>query len=101
MIKYYVSIKTFSAPLIKFFLAAFATFTAGLLSLLAFVSLGMLLPMWLMIAIHGIEKVQGAPAHGGVILFATVPFAAVLSAVGFCLFSRLFYQWLSRLLLRS
>jgi hypothetical protein len=35
--------------------------------------------MWTLIAIHGRQSAQDAPAHGGAILFLSVPFAGIIS----------------------
>ena len=60
-------------------LAAFAALSAGVVTLVFFIFLGALLPMWLMMAIHGRQAVQDAPGHGGIILLGTLPVAGLIS----------------------
>ena len=60
-------------------MATFAALAAMLVALALFVFLGVVLPMALMMAIQGRQAVQDAPAHGGVILFVTLPVAALIS----------------------
>jgi hypothetical protein len=60
-------------------LAAFAAISAGIVTLIFFIFLGALLPMALMMAIHGRQAVQDAPGHGGAILLGTFPVAGLIS----------------------
>jgi hypothetical protein len=59
--------------------AGFAALLAAVASLVLFVFFGMMLPVWLMLAVYGRQAVQEAPAHGGIILFATLPIAGLIS----------------------
>jgi hypothetical protein len=69
-----------------------AALGALVLSVLFFVLLGLLAPIWTMMAIYGRDAVEGAPAHGGVILFATVPIAGLLSLIAFAGFTEMIYR---------
>ena len=60
-------------------LAAFAALSAGVVTLVLFIFLGALLPMWFMMAIHGRQAVQDAPGHAGIILLGTLPLAGLIS----------------------
>lgn len=60
-------------------LAAFAALLARVVSLVPFIFLGALLPIWIMMAIHGREAVQDAPGHGGIVLLGTLPAAGLIS----------------------
>jgi hypothetical protein len=76
----------------KFLRVAVAVLGAAALSVLFFVLLGMLAPIWIMMAIYGRDAVQGAPAHGGAILFATVPITGLLSLIAFAGFTEMIYR---------
>jgi hypothetical protein len=60
---------------------------ASLLALLAtmifVVFAGAALPVWFTMAISGTKNLQDAPAHGGIILFLTLPSALALSPIAF------------------
>jgi hypothetical protein len=49
-----------------------------------------------MMLIHGKQNLQDAPAHGGAILFLTVPIAGSLALIGFILLTPVVYRRLSR-----
>jgi len=63
--------------------AGLSVIVAGLLTIVFIIFLGVLLPIWLMTAIYGMQAVQDAPAHGGAILFATLPIAGMISIPAF------------------
>lgn len=63
--------------------AAVAAVGAAALSIILFVFLGVLLPVWTMMAIYGRSAVQDAPGHGSMILFGTVPIAGLISLAAF------------------
>lgn len=66
----------------QFLRGVVATVVAGLLSALMVILLGGVMPIAIMMLIYGRSAVQDAPAHGGVILFLTLP----LSIVGVLIF---------------
>ena len=45
-----------------------AGLVSALISLFAFLLLGVFLPMWTMMLVYGRQNVQDAPGHGGIIL---------------------------------
>ena len=55
-----------------------AILLAALLSIAAFTFLGVLLPAWIMIAIHGRQAVEDSPAHGAAVMFVSLPLAGSL-----------------------
>lgn len=63
--------------------AAVAVVGAAALSIILFVFLGVLLPVWTMMAIYGRSAVQDAPGHGSIILFGTVPIAGLIALMAF------------------
>jgi hypothetical protein len=69
---------------------------ALIVAALSFLFFGGLLPMWIMMAVWGREAVQDASAHGGVILFATVPIAGFCSFLLFVFLTDKFYRRLMR-----
>lgn len=78
-------------------LAAYAALLAGVVSLALFVFLGGLLPILLMMAIHGREAVQDAPGHGGIVLLGTLPVAGLISIPVFLFLAiRLYRMGVSR-----
>lgn len=72
-----------------------AALVAAALATFGFLLIGVLLPVWAMILVYGRQNVQDAPAHGGIILFVTVPITGVLAACGFFLLVPLVYHRLS------
>jgi len=74
------------------FRVGIAVLGAGVLSTVLFLLLGVVLPVWSMMAIHGRQPVQDAPAHGGVVLFATLPIAGVVSLAAFTVLAVGFFQ---------
>jgi len=72
--------------------AGLSVIAAALLTIVFFVFLGALLPVWLMMAIYGMQAVQDAPGHGGAILFATLPIAGMISIPAFLMLAIWFYQ---------
>ena len=56
---------------------------SALISLIAFLLVGVFLPIWAMILFYGRQSVQDAPGHGGMILLLTLPIAGVLALGGF------------------
>jgi hypothetical protein len=73
-----------------------ATLVSAVISTIGFMLLGVFLPMWAMMLIYGRQNVQDAPAHGGIILLATLPIAGVLALCGFLVLTPLVYRRLSR-----
>jgi len=78
---------------IKFIAAAVVSGITGALALVIF---GVLLPVWLMILIYGRQQVEDAPAHGGIILFITVPVVGLLVLLGVVPLGAVIYQKLLR-----
>jgi uncharacterized BrkB/YihY/UPF0761 family membrane protein len=72
--------------------AGLAVIVAGLLTIVFVIFLGALVPIWLMMAIYGMQALQDAPAHGGGILFATLPIAGMISIPVFVLLAIWLYQ---------
>ena len=72
--------------------AGLSAIAAGLLTIVFVIFLGALLPIWLMMAIYGMQAVQDAPGHGGAILFATLPIAGMISIPAFLLLAIWLYQ---------
>lgn len=72
--------------------AGLSVIVAGVLTTLFFIVLGVFLPIWTMIAIDGMQEVQDAPAHGGAILFLTLPIAGMISIPAFMLLSSWLYE---------
>jgi hypothetical protein len=60
-----------------------AALLSAVIAVAAFVLFGLLLPIWAMVLLYGRQGVQDSPAHGGIILFLTLPIAGVLSLCGF------------------
>ena len=72
-----------------------AALVSAVISIIGFLLLGVFLPMWAMMLIYGRQNVQDAPAHGGIILLATLPIAGMLSLCGFCVLTPRVYSRLS------
>lgn len=72
--------------------AGVALVGAAALSIVLFVFFGAALPIWTMIAIYGRSAVQDAPAHGGAILFATLPIAGITTVPVFIFLAETFYR---------
>ena len=72
--------------------AGLSVIVAALLTIVFVILFGALLPIWLMMAIYGMQAVQDAPAHGGAILFATLPIAGMISIPAFMLLGIWLYQ---------
>ena len=72
--------------------AGLAAMLAGALAVILFLFLGVALPMWTMAALYGRQAVQDAPAHGGMILFLTLPIAGIISLPAFLILAVRFYQ---------
>ena len=72
--------------------AGLSVIVAALLTIVFVILFGALLPIWLMMAIYGMQAVQDAPAHGGAILFATLPIAGMISIPAFMLLAIWLYQ---------
>ena len=75
--------------------AAVATLLSALISIIGCLMFGAFLPMWAMRLIYGKQGVQDAPAHGGVILLATLPIAGAVAFCGFCVLTPVLYRRLS------
>lgn len=73
-----------------------ATLVSAVISTIGFLLLGVFLPMWAMMLIYGRQNVQDAPAHGGIILLATLPIAGVLALCGFFVLTPIVYRRLLR-----
>ena len=65
---------------------------SALLSLIAFLLVGVFLPMWAMMLFYGRQNVQDAPGHGGIILLLTLPIAGVLALGGFVFLTPVLYR---------
>lgn len=65
---------------------------SALISLIAFLLLGVFLPMWAMMLVYGRQNVQDAPGHGGIILLLTLPIAGILALVGFAFLTPALYR---------
>ena len=76
----------------KILRAGVAVVGAGALSIVLFVRLGVVLAVGAMMAIYGRSEVQDAPAHGGAILFATLPIAGIISIPAFMFLTVIFYR---------
>jgi hypothetical protein len=76
--------------------AIIAALTAALMSIVTLTLVGVMLPIWTMIALYGRQQVQEAPGHGGVILFATVPIVGLLCPILFAFVVERVYQLLSK-----
>lgn len=72
--------------------ASLAALLAGALTIILFFFLGVALPVGTMMALYGRQAVQDAPAHGGMILFLTLPIAGIISILAFLLLVIRFYQ---------
>jgi len=79
-----------------FLIGTGAVLGAGLLSVIAWLFFGAFLPMALMMAIHGSQSVYDSPAHGGVVMMATVPLAGIFSVMAFVYLSVFFYHRISK-----
>ena len=62
------------------------------ISLIAFLLIGVFLPVWVMMIVYGRQTVQDAPGHGGIILRLTVPIAGVLALIGFAFLTPAVYR---------
>jgi len=60
-----------------------------------FLFFGALLPVWTMMAVHGRQAVQDAPAHGGMIILATLPLAGLVSIPFFLFLTSKLYRKLN------
>jgi hypothetical protein len=69
-----------------------AGLVSALISLVAFLLVGMFLPMWTMVLVSGRENVQDSPGHGGIVLLLTLPIAGVLSLSGFAFLTPALYR---------
>jgi len=69
-----------------------AVLLAALLSVVAFVFLGVLIPAWIMLAIYGHQAVEDSPAHGAAVMFISLPLAGVVSLLAFILLVIWLYQ---------
>jgi len=76
------------AALARLVLACIGSLT---LSAVAFVLMNVL-PIWGMFLVYGEENVMDAPAHGGVILFLTVPVSGMIAAVLFVFSASFLYH---------
>ena len=65
---------------------------SALISLIAFVVVGVFLPMWAMVLVYGRQNVQDAPGHGGIVLLLTLPIAGVLALCGFLVLTPALYR---------
>lgn len=72
-----------------------AALVSAVISIICFLLLGVFLPMWTMLLIHGRQNVEDAPGHGGIVLFATLPIAGVVALIGFMILTPLVYRRLS------
>ena len=69
---------------------------SSLISLAGFIFFGAILPVQIMIWKYGRQEVQDAPAHGGVMLFVTLPIAGICSLVAFTVLAVFLYRRFSR-----
>ena len=69
-----------------------AALTSAVISAIGFVLLGVFVPMGAVMLIYGRQNVQDAPAHGGIILLATLPIAGLVALCGFFILTPLMYQ---------
>ena len=72
-----------------------AALLSAVISIIGFLLFGVFLPTWAMVLIYGRQAVQDAPAHGGIILLATLPIAGILALCGFCVLTAVVYRKLS------
>jgi hypothetical protein len=77
----------------QFLRIALAGLAAAIATLILFAFVGVFLPVWIMVRIHGSQAVQDAPAHGGGILFVSLPIAGIVSIPAFILIARQLYSW--------
>lgn len=76
----------------KFLRGAGALALSTVISLAGFIFYGALLPVWIMIWKYGRQEVQDSPAHGGVVLLFTLPFAGICSLVAFIILAIVLYR---------
>ncbi len=69
---------------------------ALLISLVCFALLGGFIPIWIMDAIYGAERVEESPGGGGAIVIATIPIAGVVCAAEFVFLVLFFRKKFSR-----
>jgi hypothetical protein len=77
---------------LRVFTATVISLISGILTLFLF---GMMLPIWTMIFIYGRQEVEDAPAHGGIILFMTVPIVGILVLLGIVPFGTFIHRKIS------
>jgi hypothetical protein len=78
-----------------FVIGSVAVLNAALISILAFVVLGLLVPMGMAWALHGQQAVCDAPAHGGAVFLLTIPLVGTLSLPALVFLAITFYRKLS------
>jgi len=76
--------------------AVIAATMAGIATVFLFAIVGGFLPMLAMEAVYGRQALEDAPAHGGVILFATLPIAGLISIPVFLFLTSSWYRKLNR-----
>jgi hypothetical protein len=69
-----------------------AGLVSAVIALIAFLLLGVFLPMWAMMLVYGRQNVQDAPGHGGIILLLTLPIAGILALGGFVWLTPVLYR---------
>jgi len=72
--------------------AGLSAILAGILTIILFLLVGAALPIWTMIAIYGSQAVEDSPAHGGMILFLSLPAAGIVSIPAFPVLTTTFYR---------
>jgi hypothetical protein len=78
-----------------FVIGSGAVLSAALISILAFVLLGLLAPIGMMWALQGHQAVYESPAHGGAVLLVTVPLVGSLSVLAFFILAVTFFRQFS------
>jgi hypothetical protein len=69
-----------------------AGLVSALISLIAFLLVGVFLPMWAMMLVYGRHNVEGAPGHGAIVLLLTLPIAIVFALGGFLFLTPVLYR---------
>ena len=69
-----------------------AGLVSAFISLIAFLLIGVFLPVWVMMIVYGRQTVQDAHGHGGIILLLTLPIACVLALVVFAFLTPCVYR---------
>ncbi|HZI51393.1 MAG TPA: hypothetical protein VFE29_06185 [Terriglobia bacterium] len=75
---------------------AAATAASTMCGLVFVVVVGVIVPIGAMLLIYGRQEVDDAPGNGGIILFLTVPFAAMVAFIGVFPLTFFFYRKISK-----